>query len=154
MAFAEHETAILQFNDTACQTIVNGEKCKQQHCVHANDTNICEMGDDEKFFKTRYCGACRMALYHYLQQQTENKKEILKKKALETGTDYFIATGYYNGNGLWQYEHVNTDTTFWWRAEPTTDDIIRECGEKWLATKTNSPQTMKCHQTLMENFLT
>ncbi|CAB3987809.1 Hypothetical predicted protein [Paramuricea clavata] len=130
MAFDHHDAAIIPFNDTTCQTTLeNGTKCSQQHCHHVED--VCELSDEDSF-RTRYCGGCRMQLFHSLRAKTEEMRQEKIKKAKETGKDYFTATGFKSGTGDWQYEHVNSSQTFWDRNKPVTEEIIQACGDRWI----------------------
>jgi hypothetical protein len=70
------------------------------------------------------------------------------QESKQTGKDYFIATGF-NSSAGWQYEHVNTGDKFWDDARPDTEEIIENCGKKWLKYKQKEPPT---HQTTLDQF--
>ena len=147
MAFEHHDAAIIPFNDTTCNTILeNGTQCSQQHCKHAED--VCEMGEDTDSFKLRYCESCRMELFHFLRAKTEEARAEKAKKADETGKDYFIATGFQMCNGMWEYEHVNSGGKFFDMRKPDTEEIIQVCGDKWLLTR----KEKRTYQTTLKDF--
>ena len=147
MAFKYHDEAIIPFNHKQCnETLVNGSKCSQKHCLHYED--VCELADEPETFNNRYCDMCRLALFHALRRKTEEMKQDKLRKAAQTGKDYFIATGYQSSAG-WQYEHVNTSAKFWCDESPDTEEIIQNCGEKWLKDKQKEQPT---HQTKLTSF--
>ncbi|CAB4006396.1 Hypothetical predicted protein [Paramuricea clavata] len=151
MAFVNHDAAIEPFNTDCQTTLKNGTKCEQQHCQHFV---ACEFGDDEKSFKQRYCQDCRYLLYVSLRRKTEEMKK--KEKAKQTGKDYFVATGFADGD-LWQYEHVNSGKVFWKRVSADTEEIIQACGDQWLNEEkkkmADEEKSVKnTHQTKLEQF--
>jgi hypothetical protein len=147
MAFKYHDEAIIPFNHKQCNTTLeNGSKCSQNHCVHYED--VCELADEPQTFNNRYCDICRLGLFHALRCKTEEMRDDKIQKVKETGKDYFIATGY-NSSAGWQYEHVNTGDKFWDNARPDTEEIIENCGKKWLKYKQKEQPT---HQTTLDNF--
>jgi hypothetical protein len=151
MAFKYHDEAIIPFNNKQCDTTLeNGSKCSQNHCVHYED--VCELADEPKTFNNRYCDICRLGLFHSLRRKTEEMKGEKLQKSKETGKDYFIATGY-NSSAGWQYEHVNTGDQFWDNTRPDTEEIIENCGKKWLNRK-EQQKKHPTHQTKLMQFFT
>ena len=147
MAFKYHDEAIIPFNNTECNIVLeNGSKCAQKHCVHYE--NSCELADEPETFSNRYCEICRMGLFHSLRRETQKMKQEKMEKIKQTGKDYFIATGFESSAG-WQYEHVNSGHMFWNTARPDTEEIIQACGERWLK---NKPMEERTHQTTLEDF--
>ncbi|CAB3977969.1 Hypothetical predicted protein [Paramuricea clavata] len=130
MAFKYHDDAAEQIYDKNCKTILeNGSKCEQQHCCHVKD--ICEAGSDPDRFKDRICPDCRMTIFWYLRNKTEDMRLEKVDKVKTEGKDYFIATGYHCPEG-WQYEHVNSRSIFNDPEEPLTEEIIASVGARWL----------------------
>jgi hypothetical protein len=148
MAFKYHDEAIIPFNHEKCNTTLeNGSKCAKKHCVH--NEHICELADEPDTFAHRYCEICRLGLFHQLRRKTEEMKAEKMQEVKKTGKDYFIATGYKSSVG-WQYEHVNTGEKFWDEASPDTEEIIENCGRKWLNRKETQKQST--HQTKLTQF--
>jgi N-acetylglutamate synthase-like GNAT family acetyltransferase len=132
MAFKHHDDAIIPFNDTSCTTILDDgvTQCTQKHCKHLK--TVCELADDPDYFKHCYCETCRQGLFENLLEKTHEMRQEKSACALETGKDYFIATGFQMCDGQWEYEHVNTKKKFLDNRSPVTEEIIQACGDCWL----------------------
>jgi hypothetical protein len=152
MAFAHHDEAIIPFNDSSCNTILeNGSQCTQKHCKHL--TTVCELADDPEYFKTCYCEICRQGLLQNLLAKTHEMRQEKSKEALETGKDLFIATGFQMSDGQWEYEHINTKKKFLDNHAPDTEEIIQARGDVWLKRekiKNQKPRTVQ--KTLKDYF--
>jgi hypothetical protein len=150
MAFKHHDDAIIPFNDTSCTTILgDGQtRCTQKHCIHL--TTVCELADDPEYFKNCYCETCRTGLFQNLLKKTHEMRQEKTAKALETGKDLFIATGFQMAGGQWEYEHVNSKKKFIDIRSPETEEIIQACGDAWLKrTKGQKPLTK---QTTLKDY--
>ncbi|CAB3980429.1 Hypothetical predicted protein [Paramuricea clavata] len=151
MAFKYHDEAAARLYDKNCTTILkDGSKCQQLHCKHAQDAGVCEAGDDEEQFNDRFCSACRMDIYWYLREKTEEMHLEKVTKAQTESKDYFIATGYHSSAG-WQYEHVTTRKLFDDPEAPDTEEIIASVGARWVEREKNKKPGEKI-QTTLTNF--
>ncbi|CAB3981393.1 Hypothetical predicted protein [Paramuricea clavata] len=152
MAFKYHHEAAAQLYDKTCTTILeDGSKCLQLHCPHAEDTGVCEAGNDDELFNDRFCTECRMSIYWYLRGKTKEMRLEKVEKAKTEGKDYFIATGYQSDVG-WQYEHVTTRQLFHDPQEPKTEEIIASVGARWLEREKNKKPGEKLQTTLTSFF--
>jgi hypothetical protein len=150
MAFKHHDEAIIPFNDTSCTTILGDgvTQCTQKHCIHLK--TVCELADDPEYFKHCYCEICRQGLFENLLGKTQEMRQEKSARALETGKDLFIATGFQMCDGQWQYEHVNTKKTFLDCRSPVTEEIIQACGDSWL--KREKEKKSRTVQTTLKDY--
>jgi hypothetical protein len=97
----EKEREVVDEVTTKC-----GENCR--HCKH---TEACDI---ELHFRTRYCGLCRMHIFHRMQEWQAVQYELKKAKSEKEGTQEFMATGrvFFTNPATYEYVVVNTGKKF------------------------------------------
>ena len=86
------------------------EECGK-YCAHCEYTEAC---DSSLHFRIRYCGLCRVKMFHRLQEgqceEFDEKSEKIKKE----GTQEFMSTGrmFFTNPATYEYIHVNTGKKF------------------------------------------
>jgi hypothetical protein len=83
-----------------------GENCR--HCKH---TEACDL---ELHFRTRYCGVCRVHIFHRMQEWNAVQYDRKTAKIDREGTQEFMSTGrvFYTNPATYEYVHVNTAKKF------------------------------------------
>ena len=83
-----------------------GKEC--QHCQH---TEVC---DTEKPFRVRFCGACRVSIFHKMLEWQEVEFVRKSDKVKEEGTQEFMSTGrmFFTNPVGYEYVHINTNKKF------------------------------------------
>ena len=80
-------------------------------CLHCEHTEAC---DPKLHFRTRYCGACRVYMFHRMQEgklvEFDEKSEKIKKE----GTQEFMSSGrmFFCNPPSYEYVHVNSGKKF------------------------------------------
>ena len=97
----KEEELVLEITTKKC-----GTECK--HCEHNEECN------NEKPFRVRYCGACRVHLFHSMTvwQDEEFVRKTTKMK--EEGTQEFMSTGriFFTNPASYEYIHINSNRKF------------------------------------------
>ena len=80
-----------------------------EDCLHCEHTEAC---DSELHFRTRYCGSCRMHMFHRMQEWRSDEFAEKSKKIEKEGTQEFMETGrmFFTNPASYEYVHVNTNT--------------------------------------------
>jgi hypothetical protein len=83
-----------------------GTECK--HCEHKEECN------NEKPFRVRYCGACRVKLFHGITEWQNEEFERKTTKIKEEGTQEFMSTGrmFFTNPPSYEYLNINSNKKF------------------------------------------
>jgi ferredoxin len=97
----KEEELVLEITTKKC-----GTECK--HCEHNEECN------NEKPFRQRYCGACRVKLFHGMLKWQDEEFERKTTKIKEEGTQEFMSTGriLFTNPASYEYIHVNSNRKF------------------------------------------
>ena len=98
---AKEDELVLEITTKDC-----GTEC--EHCEH---NKVC---DNKKSFKQRYCGACRVRMFHGMLEWQDEEFVRKTTKANEEGTQEFMSTGrvFFTNPASYEYMHINSNRKF------------------------------------------